>query len=264
MREVAIVTGAASGIGFAIADHLLEKDAALRCAVVDVVTGWSNELAARHGAERVLEFGVDVADHQAVHACVRAIAERLGVPTQLVNAAGVQFNCPSLELAYEDWGRVLAVNLGGTFSFCQAAGARMVEARRGAIVNIASVSMYFGLPRRLPYVASKAAVGGLTATLAAEWAEHGVRVNAIAPGFIETPLAAEAFRRGHVDRSRAEAAHAMARMGQPTEVASCGALPPLRRGDLHHRRGARGRRRSADQVPALTGGGMGSWSPARR
>lgn len=80
--------------------------------------------------------------------------------------------------------------------------------------------MYFGLPRRLPYVASKAAVGGLTATLAAEWAVYGVRVHAIAPGFIETPLAAEAFRRGHVDRSKAEAAHAMARMGQPTEVAS--------------------------------------------
>jgi NAD(P)-dependent dehydrogenase (short-subunit alcohol dehydrogenase family) len=216
---VAIVTGAASGIGNAVARRLLAGNGNLICAVVDLAADWSEGLADEFGAHRVAELGVDVRDHAAVRDCVDGIAERFGAPTHLVNCAGVQFNCAALDLTFDDWSRVLAINLGGTFSFCQAAGRHMVAAGRGSIVNIASISMHFGFPRRLPYVTSKAAIAGLTHTLAVEWAQSGVRVNAVAPGMVETPLLQEGFDKGHIDRAVSESHHALGRVGQPHEIA---------------------------------------------
>lgn len=96
----------------------------------------------------------------------------------------------------------------------------MVAAQRGAIVNIASVSMHFGFPRRLPYVVSKNGIAGLTQTLAVEWGEHGVRVNAVAPGYVETALLTEAFDKGHVDRDVVSAHSALNRVAAPEEIAA--------------------------------------------
>jgi NAD(P)-dependent dehydrogenase (short-subunit alcohol dehydrogenase family) len=219
MSEVAIVSGAAGGIGNAVAEALLAGDPGLRCAVLDLRTGWSDELAARHGRERVLELAVDVADPESVEAAVASAAEELGPPTQLVNSAGIQFNAASVDLSYADYRRVLSVNLDGTFLLAQAAGRRMLEAGGGAIVNLASVSLYFGFPRRLPYVVSKTGVVGLTQVLAVEWAPQ-VRVNAVAPGYIETDLVREAIRLGNFRAEDVEPLHAAARMGQPEEVAA--------------------------------------------
>ena len=216
MSRVAIVTGAASGIGLATSLALLDDDADLALAAVDL-----GEIPpALRESGRVLAVACDVSDHGAVGEAVDTVVRELGPPDYLVNSAGIQLHAPALDLAYEDWSRVLAINLGGTFSFCQAAGRSMVERRSGAIVNLASISMFFGFPKRLPYIVSKCGVGGLTQTLAVEWAEHGVRVNAVAPGMIDTPILADGLASGVIQRDRAEAAHAVGRLGRPEEVAA--------------------------------------------
>lgn len=220
MSEVAVVVGASGGIGMGIVEHLLEADPELRCAVVDLEPGWSGPLAERFGADRVVEGVADARDHDGLGACLDDLAGRLGTPTQLVYAAGVQHNEPSLELDYADWCRVLEINLYGAFSACQHVGRRMVEAGRGSIVVVSSISLYFGFPRRLPYVVSKNGLVGLVQTLAVEWAPAGVRVNGVAPGYVETPLIAHAFEQGHVDRAEAERNHALGRVATTREIAT--------------------------------------------
>jgi 3-oxoacyl-[acyl-carrier protein] reductase len=220
MPDVAIVTGAAGGIGFATAEALLASDPELVLVGADLVDGWSSPLAARHGADRIQEAVVDATDHAAVRTCVDGVAQDVGAPTKLVNCAGIQHNEAAVDLGFESWRRLLAINLDGTFSFCQAAGRHMIAANRGAIVNIASVSMYFGFPRRLPYVVSKNGIAGLTQTLAVEWGAHDVRVNAVAPGYVETALLTEAFAKGHVDRAAVSEHAALNRIATPSEIAA--------------------------------------------
>jgi NAD(P)-dependent dehydrogenase (short-subunit alcohol dehydrogenase family) len=216
MSRVALVTGAAGGIGAATSLALLDADPTLEVAAVDL-SALPDEVA---GHDRVTAYRCDVSDHDAVVATVDAVTAAHGPPDQLVNAAGIQLHAAALDLSFEEWSRVLAVNLGGTFSFCQAAGRAMVERRSGAIVNLSSISMFFGFPKRLPYIASKCGVAGLTQTLAVEWAAAGVRVNAVAPGMIDTAFVRPVFETGVVARATAERAHALGRLGRPEEVAA--------------------------------------------
>jgi len=216
MSRVALVTGAAGGIGLATSLALLESEPELTLAAVDL-TALPEELA---GNPRVTGYSCDVADHAAVQTTVAAVTADIGSPEWLVNAAGIQLHAAALDLTFEEWSRVLSINLGGTFSFCQAAGRGMVERGRGSIVNLSSISMFFGFPKRLPYIASKCGVAGLTQTLAVEWAPAGVRVNAVAPGIIDTPFVHQGFETGVIVRETAERAHALGRLGRPEEVAA--------------------------------------------
>ena len=218
MPEVAVVSGAAAGIGLGCALLLLERDPELRLAALDRAAALPEALQAY--GERVLALEVDVTDHDAVEAAVATAEERLGTPTQLVCSAGIQRYGDAATMPRADFDAVLDVNLGGTFATCQAVGRRMVEAGRGAIVNVASISMWFGFPRRVAYIASKGGIAGLTQTLAVEWAPHGVRVNAVAPGFTETELMRQAFDAGLVDRETVSAHHALGRIAAPREVAT--------------------------------------------
>jgi 2-hydroxycyclohexanecarboxyl-CoA dehydrogenase len=217
MREVAIVAGGCGGIGAAAVRRLLRDDPARRLAIADLDE--PPEDIRTLAGDRLFFERVDIAEHAAVLGFVDRAAAALGEPTQLVNAAGIQLNKAALDLTPDDWRRVQGINLDGPFWFCQAVGRRMVEAGRGSIVNVASISMFFGFPRRLPYITTKAALGGLTATLAVEWAPHGVRVNAVAPGMVETPLVQHGFEQGHFEREVVESQHALGRIGQPDEVA---------------------------------------------
>jgi len=177
-------------------------------------------LIGEHGSDRVLEVVCDVADPRSVRTAGHRI-EEWGRPVRwLVNCAGIQLAGPSVEFAPDDWRRVLDINLSGTFYWCQEAARRMIAAGGGAIVNFSSVAEFFGWPLRAPYAATKAAVSSLTRTLAAEWAHLGVRVNAVAPGYIDTPLARSAIEQGRMSKPEADALHAQRRFADTSEVAA--------------------------------------------
>lgn len=217
---VTIVTGAAGGIGSAVADGLLRQRPDLRCAAVDLQPGHAAPLQGRYGPERVLEVVCDVSHPDQVHRAMEKIADWHTPARGLVNCAGIQIAGPSVDFSPAGWQRVLDINLSGTFYWCQAVGQHMMDHQGGAIVNLSSVSEFFGWPLRAPYAATKAAVSALTRTLATEWAHLGIRVNAVAPGFIDTPLAREAIESGRLSKPAADALHAQLRFGATTELAA--------------------------------------------
>ncbi len=217
---VAIVTGSAGGIGSAVATNLLEEHPHIRCAAADLRPGHAAPLLDRFGPDRVLEVRCDVSRPHQVRQAMEDI-ERWHTPVRsLVNCAGIQLAGPSADFSPANWQKVLDINLSGTFYWCQAAGQHMMEHGGGAIVNLSSVSEFFGWPLRAPYAATKAAVSALTRTLATEWAPRGIRVNAVAPGFIDTPLAREAIESGRLSKPDADALHAQLRFGATTELAA--------------------------------------------
>ncbi len=174
----AVVTGAGKGIGAVIARHLVKEGYGV--AVWDVDTAAAEAVAAELGPSAVATT-VDVADEASVEAGFAALGEP---PALVVNNAGrVRFG-PLLTLSREDWQAVVDVNLTGTFLVARAAARRMADAGGGAIVNISSVNGIAAAPNAGAYTSTKAAVIRLTEHMALEWAPHGIRVNAVAPGLI--------------------------------------------------------------------------------
>ena len=199
---MAIVTGAAQGLGAAIADVL--EDEGARVARTDVSAA---------------DFPLDVRDRGSVEAALRDVAARLGPPTVLVNNAGLNRIGPSESLDEGLWDEVLAVNLTGTFRCCQIIGRAMLAAGRGAIVNVSSIAAETGLPGRAPYAASKAGIVALTRVLAIEWAGRGVRVNAVEPGYVRTPMVQHAIASGLLSEQRLRERTPADRLAEPAEIA---------------------------------------------
>ena len=193
--RVAIVTGAASGIGRATAERLVDEGATVVAVDRDGDGLAAAAEAIGKGADdagAVVTLVGDVGDPASAAQAVATATGELGRLDVLVNNAGILRFDHSHEVAAEDWDRVLRINLTGTFQFCQAAIPVMVAAGRGAIVNVASTAALFGHPWAAAYAASKGGVLALTRTLAVEYAKQGLRVNAVCPGSIDTPLT-EAF-----------------------------------------------------------------------
>ncbi len=183
-----LVTGAARGIGQAIALAFAEKGADL--AVADVQAEWLDETVAAVEAKgrRAVRVAVDVRDAAAVQAAVNGTVQALGGLDVLVNNAGITRDTLILRMSEADWDDVIAVNLRGTFLFTKAAAKIMLKKRAGAIVNIASIIGVIGNVGQANYAASKAGVIALTKSSAKELAMRGIRVNAVAPGFIRTTM----------------------------------------------------------------------------
>jgi NAD(P)-dependent dehydrogenase (short-subunit alcohol dehydrogenase family) len=200
--EVAVVTGAAHGIGAAIADAL--EAAGARVARTDL-TGTDLEL--------------DVTDPGSVDRALAEAAGRFGELSILVNNAGINRIGPSESLPEERWQEVVDVNLTGTFRCSRAAGTRMLAAGRGSIVNVASISAFVGMPGRAAYCATKAAIVALTRVLAVEWAARGVRVNAVAPGYVGTPMIEQAIAEGLLAGDELAGRTPLGRVAAPAEIA---------------------------------------------
>ncbi|MCH6470749.1 SDR family oxidoreductase [Sinomonas sp. 5-5] len=213
------MTGAASGIGAATAVRLHAEGASVVAADLNAAKVEA-ALAGLDDPPRIRAVGVDVSDPGQASELISAANDTFGEPYGLVNSAGIRGVGNILDFTPEELDRVLSVNLAGTLFVCQAFAASLVSANReGAIVNVSSAAGIRGNPNRLPYAASKFGVVGVTQTMALELASSGVRVNAVAPGMIRTPMTAPMFTDPE-NVERISAAHPIGRPGEAHEVAA--------------------------------------------
>ena len=223
--KVALVTGAGRGIGAAIARAFAAEGAAVALAELDETTAHATarEIAARHGeASKVLAIRTDVTDAASVRAAVEQAERSLGAVDVLVNNAGINVFADPLKMTDEEWRRCFAVDLDGVWNGCRAVLPGMVARGAGSIVNIASTHAFQIIPGCFPYPVAKHAVVGLTRALGIEYAPRNVRVNAIAPGYIETQLTRDewdAQTDPEAARAQTLALIPARRIGRPEEVA---------------------------------------------
>ncbi len=217
IESVALVTGAADGIGWATASRL-----ALDYAHV-VLLDRDGEAARAKAAElgdAHLGLACDVTDEAAVLGALEAVKTRFGRIDALVNNAGIgEQRGATLVQEVEAFDRVLAVHLRGTFLMSREAARSMLVRGQGVIVNIASIAGAVGIPGRNAYGAAKAGVASMTRSMACEWARQGLRVNAVAPGYVRTALVDRLVDAGQIDAARIESRTPMGRMARPAEIA---------------------------------------------
>ena len=216
--KVAVVTGSSRGIGRAIAEGFARAGAAV------VVNGRDPEaiqtvadaIAAAGG--KSLAMRADVSKGAEIQRLIDATAATFGRLDILVNNAGISpYYKPAETMTEAEWDEVTAINIKGVFLCCQAAGRVMIAQKSGRIINMSSIAGQIALPRLVAYSSAKGAVNQLTRVLAAEWAPHGILVNAIAPGYIETDLT-KGLRENPKRMDALIRQIPLGRLGSPTEV----------------------------------------------
>lgn len=213
--KVAIVAGGARGLGGRVAEDFVAEGG--RVVIGDVNAELGKELAARLGREKALFVDLDVTNPSQCERIVEAAVQSFGSPGYLVNSA-ISINGASLlELSLDKWQQTINVGLTGTFLMAQAfARHRVKEGKPGAIVNLSSVAAFNPYPGAGAYSTVKAAIIHVSELMAIEWAPHGIRVNAIAPGTVETPLTAY-LKDPEIRRQRSETIP-LGKVGQPDDV----------------------------------------------
>lgn len=216
--QVIFITGAGGGIGEAVAKRFHNEGA------IVILSDYSAEAAGRAaaalGTARVRSLAMDVTQSAAVDAALAALSAEFGRIDHLVNSAGVASIVPTVNVSDAEWRRVSAVNVDGTFYACRAfARLALAAGRRGSIVNLASVAGLLAIPDRPAYITTKHAVVGMTREMAMEFGQSGIRVNAVAPGIIRTPMSQQHFDAPET-ADRIRRAHALGRGGEPDEVAA--------------------------------------------
>jgi 3-oxoacyl-[acyl-carrier protein] reductase len=218
-RPVAIVTGGANGIGWAISCEAARADWTVAIFDSDADRGVARVAEAKAKGWRISSYPVDVADEAAVRTSVDKVILRHGRIDGLVNNAGITFAGELLDLDFADWRKVAAVNLDGAFHCLRAAGRHMLDKGSGAVVNVASIAAERGAPGRAAYAVSKAGLVSLTKVAAVEWAARGVRVNAVAPGYVDTDLLQSAIEAGRIDPRDILSRIPVRRLASPDEIA---------------------------------------------
>jgi NAD(P)-dependent dehydrogenase (short-subunit alcohol dehydrogenase family) len=203
----AVVTGGGSGIGLAVAQRL--RADGMHVATLDITP-----------SDAEFAFTADVTDRAQVAQALQAVRAQLGPVTVLVNAAGLEKFKRFTDLKFEDWQRVIDVNLNGVFHCIQSVLPDMIEAGWGRIVNISSSSTHSGQPYMSSYVAAKSAVNGLTKSLALEYGPAGITVNAVPPGFIDTPMLRKSEERGYLVVQKNIDSTPVRRIGRPEDIAA--------------------------------------------
>ncbi|HEV2056426.1 MAG TPA: 3-oxoacyl-ACP reductase FabG [Methylomirabilota bacterium] len=217
--RTAFVTGASRGIGRSIALALGTAGAAVACAAraLDQVESAAAEIESEGG--RACALRLDVTQGAQITAAVREAEKALGPIDILVNNAGITLEKKTVDVTDEDWDAVLATNLTAMFRCARAVAPGMIARGRGKIINVGSMYGRLGVPRYAAYCASKAAVDGLTRSLAAEWARHGIQVNCLAPGYMNTDIPRAAMAEPE-SRERLLSKIPARRLGEPAEAAA--------------------------------------------
>lgn len=217
VSTVAIVTGAGDGIGWATAQRLVRDFT--HVVVADVRAEAAAARAAELGADHA-GIACDVTVEASVVSLMRQVRERFGRVDALVNNAGIgEQAVMTLEQTVDAFDRILAVHLRGTFLCSREAARAFVEQQSGAIVNISSIAGLHGHPGRNAYGAAKAGISSMTEAQACEWARDGIRVNAVAPGYVQTELVKSLVARGALNLADIEERTPIGRTAQPAEIA---------------------------------------------
>ncbi len=217
--KIVLITGSARGIGFTTAQKFAAEKAEIIIVDLDL------EMAKEAAAAITKDYGVpayayaaDIGSVENIEKLFDEVKSKFGKIDVLVNNAGIQIRNPGIDFLEADWDKIMDINLKAVFFCCQQA-ARIMKDTGGAIVNISSGTSKRTTPGRAPYVISKSAVNSLTEVLACEWAQYGIRVNAVAPGWIMTAMVQEGFKLGVVSEKQLMAAIPFKRLADMSEIA---------------------------------------------
>lgn len=216
--KVSIVTGASKGIGKSIAIGLAEAGShVVLCSRTKVELDEVAKEIEQRGVE-ALVIPCDVSNPKDIQNVVDEAVNKFHQIDVLINNAGITVKRPAEEYDLNDWNKVIGVNLTGVFLFAQAVGRQMIKQKKGTIINVSSVGGETALTGSIAYCASKGGVNMLTKVLAVEWAPHGIRVNGIAPAYIETPLVKAIKDQRNEFAQKVEARTPLNRLGMPDEL----------------------------------------------